>query len=54
MNINSTLQRLHASFVKSAGTIVFGMKAAREMADKGTFGELASGYPGGELNKMFK
>jgi len=29
------------------------MKAAREMADKGTFGELASGYPGGELNKMF-
>jgi 2-methylisocitrate lyase-like PEP mutase family enzyme len=30
------------------------MKAAREMADKGTFTELASGYPGGELNKMFK
>jgi 2-methylisocitrate lyase-like PEP mutase family enzyme len=29
------------------------MKAAREMADKGTFTELASGYPGGELNKMF-
>jgi 2-methylisocitrate lyase-like PEP mutase family enzyme len=29
------------------------MKAAKEMADKGTFGELASGYPGGELNKMF-
>jgi len=26
MNINSTLQRLHASFVKSAGTIVFGME----------------------------
>jgi hypothetical protein len=23
------------------------------MADKGTFAELASGYPGGELNKMF-
>jgi 2-methylisocitrate lyase-like PEP mutase family enzyme len=29
------------------------MKAAREMADKGTFTELANGYPGGELNKMF-
>jgi methylisocitrate lyase len=29
------------------------MKAAREMADKGTFAELANGYPGGELNKMF-
>ncbi len=29
------------------------MEAAREMADKGTFTELASGYPGGELNKMF-
>jgi 2-methylisocitrate lyase-like PEP mutase family enzyme len=30
------------------------MKAAREMAEQGTFTELASGYPGGELNKMFK
>src|SRR4029077_5729918 len=30
------------------------MKAAREMADKGTFTELAGGYPGGELNKIFK
>jgi 2-methylisocitrate lyase-like PEP mutase family enzyme len=29
------------------------MKAAREMADKGTFTELASGHSGGELNKMF-
>jgi len=29
------------------------MKAAKEMAEKGTFGELANGYPGGELNKMF-
>ena len=29
------------------------MKAAREMADNGTFTELANGYPGGELNKMF-
>jgi 2-methylisocitrate lyase-like PEP mutase family enzyme len=29
------------------------MKAAREMAEKGTFTELAHGYPGGELNKMF-
>jgi 2-methylisocitrate lyase-like PEP mutase family enzyme len=29
------------------------MKAAREMAEKGTFTELANGYPGGELNKMF-
>jgi methylisocitrate lyase len=30
------------------------MKAAQEMAEKGTFAGLASGYPGGELNKMFK
>jgi 2-methylisocitrate lyase-like PEP mutase family enzyme len=30
------------------------MRAASEMAEKGTFGELASGYPGGELNKMFR
>lgn len=30
------------------------MKAAREMAEKGTFTELASGYSGGELNKMFR
>jgi methylisocitrate lyase len=29
------------------------MKAAKEMADKGTFTELANGYSGGELNKMF-
>ena len=29
------------------------MRAAREMAEKGTFTELAGGYPGGELNKMF-
>src|SRR3979490_1771755 len=29
------------------------MRTAREMADKGTFTELGSGYPGGELNKMF-
>jgi 2-methylisocitrate lyase-like PEP mutase family enzyme len=29
------------------------VKAATEMAEKGTFTELASGYPGGELNKMF-
>lgn len=29
------------------------MKASREMADKGTFGEFANGYPGGELNKLF-
>jgi 2-methylisocitrate lyase-like PEP mutase family enzyme len=29
------------------------MKAAKEMAEKGTFTELASGYSGGELNKMF-
>jgi len=29
------------------------MKAAREMAEKGTFTELANGYPGGELNKIF-
>jgi 2-methylisocitrate lyase-like PEP mutase family enzyme len=30
------------------------MKAAREIADKGTFTELAGGYSGVELNKMFK
>ena len=30
------------------------MKAAREMAEQGTFAELANGYSGGELNKMFK
>ncbi len=29
------------------------MRAAKEMAEKGTFSELANGYPGGELNKMF-
>jgi 2-methylisocitrate lyase-like PEP mutase family enzyme len=29
------------------------MGAAREMLEKGTFTELAGGYPGGELNKMF-
>jgi len=29
------------------------MRAAKEMAEKGTFAELGSGYPGGELNKMF-
>jgi 2-methylisocitrate lyase-like PEP mutase family enzyme len=30
------------------------MRSAREMAEKGTFAELATGYPGGELNKMFR
>jgi len=30
------------------------MKAAKEMAEKGTFSELANGHPGGELNKMFR
>jgi 2-methylisocitrate lyase-like PEP mutase family enzyme len=30
------------------------MKAAREMAEHGTFKELAQGYPGGELNKLFR
>jgi 2-methylisocitrate lyase-like PEP mutase family enzyme len=29
------------------------MKSAKEIAEKGTFTELATGYPGGELNKMF-
>jgi 2-methylisocitrate lyase-like PEP mutase family enzyme len=29
------------------------MRAAQEMAEKGTFSELANGYSGGELNKMF-
>jgi len=30
------------------------MRAAKEMAEKGTFTELGNGYPGGELNKMFR
>jgi 2-methylisocitrate lyase-like PEP mutase family enzyme len=29
------------------------MRAAREIAEQGTFTELGNGYPGGELNKMF-
>ncbi|WP_065750163.1 isocitrate lyase/PEP mutase family protein [Bradyrhizobium paxllaeri] len=29
------------------------MKASKEMAEKGTFGEFANGHSGGELNKMF-
>jgi hypothetical protein len=29
------------------------MRASKEMAEQGTFTEFASGYPGGELNKMF-
>jgi methylisocitrate lyase len=29
------------------------MRAAREIAEQGTFTELGSGFPGGELNKMF-
>lgn len=29
------------------------MRAAREMAEQGTFTQLASGYPGSDLNKMF-
>ena len=29
------------------------MKAAKEMAEQGTFTGLAHGYPGGELNKLF-
>jgi len=29
------------------------MKAAKQMAEQGTFTEFANGYPGGELNKMF-
>jgi 2-methylisocitrate lyase-like PEP mutase family enzyme len=30
------------------------MRAAREIAEQGTFTELGNGYPGGELNKMFR
>ena len=30
------------------------MKAAKEMAEQGTFTELAHGFPGAELNKMFR
>jgi 2-methylisocitrate lyase-like PEP mutase family enzyme len=29
------------------------MRAAREIAEQGTFNELGNGAPGGELNKMF-
>jgi methylisocitrate lyase len=29
------------------------MRAAREIAEQGTFTELGNGYSGGELNKMF-
>lgn len=29
------------------------MRAAKEMAEQGTFAELGSGYPGAELNRMF-
>ena len=29
------------------------MRAAKEMAEQGSFTELGKGYPGGELNKMF-
>ena len=29
------------------------MKASKEMAEKGSFGEFANVYPGGDLNKMF-
>ena len=29
------------------------MRAAKEMAEQGTFTELGNGYSGGELNKMF-
>lgn len=29
------------------------MRAAREMAEQGTFAQLGNGFPGGELNKMF-
>jgi methylisocitrate lyase len=29
------------------------MRAAREIAEQGTFSELGNGYPGGELNKIF-
>jgi len=29
------------------------MRAAKEMAEQGTFAELAGGYSGGELNKLF-
>jgi 2-methylisocitrate lyase-like PEP mutase family enzyme len=30
------------------------MSAAKEIAEQGTFTQLAKGYPGGELNKMFR
>ena len=30
------------------------MSAAKEIAERGTFSELAKGYPGAELNKMFR
>ena len=30
------------------------MRAAKEIAEQGTFTELAKGFPGRELNKMFR
>jgi methylisocitrate lyase len=30
------------------------MRAAKEIAEQGTFTELAKGHSGGELNKMFR
>jgi 2-methylisocitrate lyase-like PEP mutase family enzyme len=30
------------------------MRAAKEIAEQGSFTELAKGYPGGDLNKMFR
>jgi 2-methylisocitrate lyase-like PEP mutase family enzyme len=30
------------------------MRAAKEIAEQGTFTELGNGYPGGDLNKMFR
>jgi 2-methylisocitrate lyase-like PEP mutase family enzyme len=29
------------------------MRAAKEIAEQGTFAAFADGYPGGELNKLF-
>ena len=50
--ISASAASASASLARTAWAGV--MKAAREMAEQGTFNELANGFPGGELNKMFK
>ncbi len=58
---DSLTRLLQGAAAGAIATVVIGFNwggwvtggTAKEMAEKGTFTELASGYPGGELNKMF-